>query len=62
MKNLKIARILAGMSQQDLAEKLKVTNHTISRWERGSNEPNLDTLKMLATILKVSTDYLLGRK
>ena len=34
-----------GYSQEDLAEKLGVTRQTISNWELGSTQPNLEQLK-----------------
>lgn len=34
--------------QEDLAEKLHVTRHTISNWERGKNIPDLNSLILLS--------------
>jgi transcriptional regulator with XRE-family HTH domain len=35
---------------------------TISKWERhGGSEPDTDTIKKLADIFEVTSDYLLGR-
>lgn len=49
-----------NMSRNDLANFLKVNPRTISYWELGQRECNLEQLCNLALIFKVSTDYLLG--
>lgn len=42
------ARRAAGMTQQQLAERLGTTQSVISRWERGHDEPRLSTLAAIA--------------
>lgn len=49
-----------NMSQQELAERVGVTYSAIGHWERGLREPNLVMLKKIASVLDVTTDYLLG--
>ena len=39
-RSLKRARLLRGMKQSHLAERLSVTQATICRWERGSHRPS----------------------
>ena len=34
----------AGMSQEELAEKLQLTRQTISKWETGASTPDLELL------------------
>ena len=36
---LKKSRMAAGLTQKDMAEKLRVSESTISRWERGGDLP-----------------------
>lgn len=48
-----------GLTQERLAEKLGVTNRSISRWENGVNMPDLDLLIELADYFDVSIDDLL---
>jgi transcriptional regulator with XRE-family HTH domain len=43
-----------GLSQEELAARIKTTANTISRWETGIYEPKLEDLNQLAKILEVS--------
>lgn len=49
-----------NMSRQDLANLIFVSVRTISYWELGQRECNLEQLITLSRIFCVSTDYLLG--
>ncbi len=61
-KRLKELRLERGLSQRALGEVFGVCNQTISFWESGSREPNLDDLLKIANFFDVSTDYLLDEK
>lgn len=61
-KNLKEYRIKCGYTQNEVAEKLNVTPQAVSRWELDAVEPNIDTIKDLAALYKVSVDDLLELK
>lgn len=50
-----------GLLQKELAATLKVSIGTISNYEKGIHEPDLETLGELADYYGVTTDYLLGR-
>ena len=54
------ARQQAGFTQEHVAEKVGVSRAAKTRWEKGEIEPNLEHLVLLAGVLNVSTDYLLG--
>lgn len=58
-KRLKELRIEKGFSQQKLGEILGFCNQTISFWESGSREPDLDTLLDIAHYFEVSLEDLL---
>jgi len=47
------------MSQEDLADAMKVDKNTISRWENARTEPKAYDLSRLADVLNVPGDWLL---
>ena len=49
-----------GMTQQQLADKLKVSFQAISKWENGTTYPNIEILQELAIVLEVSVDEILA--
>ena len=57
---LKQARIKAGLTQQELAEKTNLSIAFISRIERGSSHINLKRLSEFCSILDVSEGYILN--
>ena len=59
-KRIRQARELAGLTQEQLAEKIGVSRTAVVRWEAGETDPTLDHLIAMTTILKVSADFLLG--
>ena len=48
-----------NFTQQDLADKLGISNKTISRWETSESYPDIDLLPKISDIFHVSIDYLL---
>ena len=60
MKNLKLLRTQAGLSQQALAEKFNLTQQSIYKYENGLTEPDINTLINLAAFFGTSIDYLVG--
>jgi len=46
-------------TQEQLAEKIYVTNRTISNWETGKTTPDIDSLIRLANLFDLSLDNLL---
>lgn len=48
-----------GLTQQELADKLFVTDKTISSWESDRTEPDLEMLIKLSEILETSVGNLL---
>ena len=57
---LKDLRKQAGMTQQQLADKLGITKSVVSYYELSERTPSPEVLKELALIFRVSADYLLG--
>ena len=50
----------SNMKQNVVAEKIGVSEVTISRYISGKRTPRLDIIIKIANLFKVSTDYLLG--
>ncbi len=55
-----ILRSNLNMNQKEFAEKIGVTQSTLSSYENGNAAPSLDVLIAIATNFHVSTDWLLG--
>lgn len=68
MDSKKIGKLIAkrrkekGMTQGELAERLSVSNKTISKWETGAGLPDISILVDLASVLDISVDDLLRGK
>lgn len=61
MRNLKAARKMKGLSQQEIADLMQIDRSTYTRYETGSIQPDNTKLIQLSTILEVSIDFLLDR-
>ena len=59
-ENIRLYRKSLGFTQEQLAERLGITLGTVSKWERGSSEPDLGYLMDLAELFHVSVDALIG--
>ena len=58
-EKFKEARKQSGLSQEHLAEKMAVSRSAVAKWEANNGLPDVDNLRMLASLLNVSIDYLL---
>lgn len=58
-EKISILRRDAGMSQDELAERLDVSRQSISKWESGKAVPDSDKIIALSEIFGVTTDFLL---
>ena len=57
---LKKLRLDAGLTQKQLADKLRITKSVVSYYELQERNPSPEVLIQLSYIFKTSTDYLLG--
>ena len=57
---LKQLRKENGFTQEQLGEKIGVTNKTVSRWETGTYIPPVECLAMLSDIYKVSINEIVA--
>lgn len=48
-----------GWSQEELAEKLKVSRQAVSKWEGAQTVPDLERILQMSQLFGVTTDYLL---
>jgi len=48
-----------GWTQEDLAAQLEVSRQSVSKWESGASQPELDKVLAMSRLFGVSTDYLL---
>lgn len=56
-QKIKILRKTRGLTQQQLADKLKVKRATISNYEIGRRSPHIKELESIAAALGVGLDY-----
>ena len=59
-ENIKRLRLEKGITQEQLAEILNVSNAAVSKWERGGSFPDITLLFPLADYFEISVDELMG--
>lgn len=65
MDNVQTGKLIAelrkgkGLTQQQLADRMNLSNKTISKWESGAGSPDISNLPILADVLGVTVDELL---
>lgn len=55
---LEAARVNAGLQQKEAAERLGISNKTLSSWENGSSFPTADKIPEICDLYGVSYDNL----
>lgn len=60
--NLCLQRKYKDLTQSQLSKDLNMHESTISNWEHGLREPNLNALKIISQYFDVSIDYMLNNK
>ena len=58
-EKLKSIRKQAGMSQEQLAEKLGVSRQAVTKWETDGGIPDIDNLLAISALFSMSVDELL---
>lgn len=56
---LKAARVNAGLTQKEVAEKLNISNKTVCSWETGATTPNALQVETLCALYNVTYDHLI---
>ena len=59
-KKLHALRASQGITQQEMAKRLGVTNRAVSKWEKGISSPTMDTLCKICVAFHVSPDSFLS--
>ena len=60
---IKKKRLEKNMTQQELADRLHITDRAISNWERGLRAPDISLLQELSAILELNiSDILSGEE
>lgn len=59
VSRIKLARVMAEISQTELARAVGVTPGAVSQWERGKTMPNVTRLKKVADKLGVRVEDLI---
>lgn len=54
--SLAAARVNAGLTQQDVAEKMHISKQTIINWEKGKTEPSVVQADQLAELYNFPRD------
>lgn len=60
VKNLKLLRQKKGLSQQQLADIIGVSQQSVYKYEKQNVEPELSVLVSMADFFETSVDYLIG--
>lgn len=60
VKNLKLLRAEFGISQQQLADVIGISQQSVNKYENHNIEPDITTLINIADYFNTSVDYLIG--
>lgn len=61
-EKLKSIRKQAGMSQEQLAEKLGVSRQAVTKWETDAGIPDIENIMAISTLFDISIDELLSNE
>lgn len=56
--NLKMYRTHAGLTQEDVAEKIGVSRQAVAKWERGESSPDIESCIALSEMYGTTVDML----
>lgn len=61
-EKLKSIRKQAGMSQEQLAEKLSVSRQAVTKWETDAGIPDIENIMAISALFDISIDELLSNE
>lgn len=56
--SLAAARVNAGMTQEDVAKKLHVSNNTVTNWEKGYTTPSISQARELSSLYEMPLEFI----
>jgi transcriptional regulator with XRE-family HTH domain len=62
MQNIREARQMKGITQEQLAKMLGITQGAVAQWENGLTHPSFEMLPKVAEALGLTVDELIGKK
>lgn len=62
MQNIRDAREAKGLTQEQFAKLVGVTQGAVAQWENGMTHPSFDKLMKIADVLEVPLDELVRKK
>lgn len=60
-ENIKNIRKSRGLTQAQLADRVGVVKATVSSWETGRTEPNMEMIESIASVLSCNKSDLVGK-
>lgn len=54
--SFKAARLVANLTQTEIAKKMGVTSRTVINWEKGTSIPNIQQFKKWCEVCGLTTD------
>ena len=61
IKRLKECRLKLGITKQEAAKRLQISQPAYLRYEAGTRNPSIQTISKMAEVFSTSTDYLIGK-
>lgn len=61
-RNIRLARLAAGLSQRELAELVGRHRHQLSDWERGLREPSVGNLDRVVVVLGYAASWFFRKR
>lgn len=56
--SLAAARVNAGLTQEDVVKRLKITKNTLVAWEKGLSEPKISQARELSDLYNMPLDHI----
>lgn len=60
-ERLKACRLKLGITKQEAAKRIQISQPAYLRYEAGSRNPSIQIITKMAEVLSTSTDYLIGK-